>query len=345
MTGPAGGTADGTATRDLRPVTRLTAYAVLPHTGPAGRGHVLVRSSERSDHAGCWSLPGGGVDHGELPVEAVVREVREETGLQVRVSGLRDVLTDVVDLAHRGVRVHTVRVLYDAEVTGGSLRPEVGNSTDAVRVLPAAQAADLPLLPWVATTLGLPEPAPAPVNVPVDPRPLSGVGGDPAGALARPDGPVVRQRIGVYGIAVRPAPGVPGGEEVLLTSIAPHAPGAGLWTLPGGGIDHGESVREALGREVHEETGLHVETSRLLGVDAERFTGRSPSGVLEDFQAVRVVFAVTVGSDEPRVVEVDGSTDAVGWVPRAEVAALPCVGFVADALALLSGSAAPTVGT
>ena len=332
-------------TDDLRPVARLTAYAVLPHPGPVGTGHVLVRSSARSDHAGRWSLPGGGVDHGELPVEAVVREAREETGLDIRVLGVRDVLTDVTDLAHRGVRVHTVRVLYDAEVTGGNLRAEEGDSTDDVRVLAAEQDADLPLLPWVAVTLGLPEPAPVQMVVPVDPRPLSGVGGDPAGALARPDGPVVRQRIGVYGVAVRPAPGVPGGEEVLLTSIAPHAPGAGLWTLPGGGIDHGESVREALVREVHEETGLHVASSRLLGVDAERFIGRSPAGVLEDFQAVRVVFAITVDSEEPRVVELDGSTDAVAWVPRAEVSMLPCIGFVADALALLADVAAPTVDT
>ena len=336
----------------LRPVTRLTAYAVLPHAGPDGPGHVLVRSSERSDHAGRWSLPGGGVDHGELPVEAVVREAREETGLDVRVLGVRDVVTDLLDLAHRGVRVHTVRVLYDAEVVGGEPRPEVGNSTDAVRVLPPDRAASLPLLPWVAATLGLPEPEPVQVNVPVDPRPLSGVGGDPAGALAASGGldddsgerVLVRQRIGVYGVAVRPAPGAAGGEEVLLTSIAPHAPGAGLWTLPGGGIDHGESVREALVREVQEETGLQVLDSRLLGVDAERFTGRSPAGVLEDLQAVRVVFAVTVGTEVPAVVEVDGSTDAVAWVPRADVADLPCIGFVADALALLAVGPAPTVG-
>lgn len=340
----------------LRPVTRLTAYAVLPHDGPTGPGHVLVRSSARSDLAGRWSLPGGGVDHGELPVDAVVREVLEETGLHVRVRGVRDVLTDLLDLPHRGVRVHTVRVVYDTEALKGGLQRESSGSSDDVQVLADADAAALPVMPWVAQVLGLPEPEPLRVTPPAHPAPLSGVGGDASGPLGqgravllsdpagndREEHAVIRQRIGVYGVAVRPVRPVrpvgdddPAAEEVLLTSIAAHAPGAGLWTLPGGGIDHGESVREALVREVHEETGLRVLGSRLLGVDAERFTGRSPAGVLEDLQAVRVVFEVTVAGGNPVVVDVGGSTDLVAWVPRGEVADLPCIGFVADALALL----------
>ena len=39
-----------------------------------------------------------------------------------------------------------------------------------------------------------------------------------------------------------------------------------LWALPGGGVDPGESVSEAVIREVLEETGMHVEVDRLSGV-------------------------------------------------------------------------------
>ena len=51
-------------------------------------------------------------------------------------------------------------------------------------------------------------------------------------------------------------------EKVLLTKRTDN----GRWCIPGGGMDPGESVEEACVREVYEETGLHVESTRLVGV-------------------------------------------------------------------------------
>lgn len=332
----------------MRPVQRVAAYALLRPGAVAGAGTdalVLVQASRRSDLAGRWFLPGGGVDHGEHPDAAVVREVREETGLDVRVTGLREVLTDVIDLPHRDVQVHTVRLVYDVAVVGGRLRPEPDGSSDALAVLPPHEASRLHLAPYVARALGLPA---VPLG-PVEPElsalePLSGVGGHEA-SPGTPDTPgttepLRRMRVGTYGVARTHVDGV---EHLLLARLADHVSGRGRWSLPGGGLDHGEDVAAGLRREVHEETGLDVRSTRLLGVSSTHFTGRAPDGTLEDFHGVRLVHRVEVGGGEPRVVEVGGSTAEARWVPRPQLADLPVVGLVRDALTLLDADTAPTI--
>ena len=58
----------------------------------------------------------------------------------------------------------------------------------------------------------------------------------------------------------------------LLLIKRGHAPGAGLWSLPGGRIEPGETDAQALVREMREETGLLVEAGALIG------TVRRPAG-------------------------------------------------------------------
>ena len=53
-------------------------------------------------------------------------------------------------------------------------------------------------------------------------------------------------------------------EQVLLTRRADN----GMWCLPSGGVDPGESVAETCEREVWEETGLKIQVERLVGVDS-----------------------------------------------------------------------------
>ncbi len=65
--------------------------------------------------------------------------------------------------------------------------------------------------------------------------------------------------IGCVGAVVKDAQG-----RLLLIKRG-HEPGAGLWSLPGGRIEPGETDAEALVREMLEETGLTVEVGRLLG--------------------------------------------------------------------------------
>lgn len=145
-----------------------------------------------------------------------------------------------------------------------------------------------------------------------------------------PERPVVRQRLGAYALVRR-------GDRVLLTRLSSITNASGRWTLPGGGVEHGEHPRDAAVREVVEETGLDVVLGALLDVDSRHFTGRSPDGVLEDFHSVQLVFAATTDDDrEPRVVEVDGSSDAAAWVTDAQIRSgtVPVVELVRFALSL-----------
>ena len=135
-----------------------------------------------------------------------------------------------------------------------------------------------------------------------------------------PDVPVVRQRLACYAVVVAD-------DALLLTRLSALTPSPGRWTLPGGGVDHGEHPVAAVVREVHEETGMDVEVTGLAEVGSEHFTGRSPRGVLEDFHAVRIlVTAAPTRVRVPEVLDVGGSTDLARWVPFAEVHGVSLVG-------------------
>jgi ADP-ribose pyrophosphatase YjhB (NUDIX family) len=86
-----------------------------------GEGKILLQ--RRSDN-GLWGLPGGSVEIGESVTAAIVREVREETGLSVRVDRLIGVYSDpgfqVVRYPDGNV-VHYVSSLFSCTILGGCL--------------------------------------------------------------------------------------------------------------------------------------------------------------------------------------------------------------------------------
>ena len=124
--------------------------------------------------------------------------------------------------------------------------------------------------------------------------------------------PPHRQRVAAYALLTR-------GDEVLLTRMSSRTRIEGRWTLPGGGIDHGEDPRDALRREVYEATGLRVEPGRVVDVHATHFVGARADGVVEDYHGIHLIFEATLDESsaarEPRVLEEDSSTDHAEWMP------------------------------
>ena len=81
-----------------------------------------------------WTMPGGGLEAGESPEDAVRRELREETGYTVKVGELLGIHSRVIPASQRVQKasepLHTLRIVYRATVTGGKLRYETEGSTD-----------------------------------------------------------------------------------------------------------------------------------------------------------------------------------------------------------------------
>lgn len=100
--------------------------------------------------------------------------------------------------------------------------------------------------------------------------------------------------------------------RLLLARYVGHGPPH--WTLPGGGVEHGEDPYDAVIREVAEETGYAVEVERLLGVQSARRMYPRPRLRSADHQTIRVFYAARIVGGALRN-EVGGSTDLAEWVP------------------------------
>jgi ADP-ribose pyrophosphatase YjhB (NUDIX family) len=101
---------------------RLAAYAVCIEDG-----QVLLARHVSPQRGSIWTLPGGRVEHGEDPLDAVIREVAEETGCAAVAERLLGVDSRVIPAADRraGRPEHqNVGIFYRVRITGGQFRPE-----------------------------------------------------------------------------------------------------------------------------------------------------------------------------------------------------------------------------
>jgi 8-oxo-dGTP diphosphatase len=128
------------------PALRVAAYAVVVVDGRV----LLTQMSRNTPIPGQWVLPGGGLDHGEAPIDAVVREVHEETGHLLRDVRLADVGSHRFTARSPAGRLEdfqSVQVIYTADVEK-VLEPvvlDVGGSTSNAAWVALADLAKLPI--------------------------------------------------------------------------------------------------------------------------------------------------------------------------------------------------------
>ena len=109
--------------------TRIGGYALCVD----GQDRILLsRLSAIEVDVGAWTLPGGGVQFGEHPNAAVIRELEEETGLYGEIAEIAGVFSHVYhrSRAADGADLHFLGILYHVRIVGGELRDEVDGTTD-----------------------------------------------------------------------------------------------------------------------------------------------------------------------------------------------------------------------
>ena len=108
---------------------RVAAYGVIIEGA-----QILLAHWNEHGRSG-WTLPGGGIDPGEDPAAAAVREIHEETGFHAEIDGILGVDSFVIPADRRlsddaTGPLHAIRIVYRAHITGGTLTYEENGSTD-----------------------------------------------------------------------------------------------------------------------------------------------------------------------------------------------------------------------
>lgn len=134
-----------------RRTQRLGAYAVCLRGRETSEELLVTRVSPIGFPAGWWALPGGGVDHGESPHDAVRRELYEEAGLTAlaaRLVDVHDVHTVAPGRDDEWEDYHGVHLLYAVDVDREA-EPhvvETDGTTDVARWVRVDEVADLGLV-------------------------------------------------------------------------------------------------------------------------------------------------------------------------------------------------------
>jgi ADP-ribose pyrophosphatase YjhB (NUDIX family) len=118
------------------------------------RDRILMAQRGKEPLKGSWSLPGGALETGESLADGVRREVREETGLDIRPLGVLEIFERIMRDASGAPEYHYVLIDYMCRIVGGTLAP--GDDVCAVEWV---RRRDLPKIEITEGTLAVIEKA------------------------------------------------------------------------------------------------------------------------------------------------------------------------------------------
>lgn len=209
---------------------------------------------QRRADFGCWGLPGGVLELKESLPACVVREVYEETGLDVSPVRLVGVYSSPeFDVTYpNGDQVQQVTFCFACRVVGGSLHPDNDETLDLAWFAPDARVETLPWYRAMVADLRARRPAASFAH-----------GAEGMTSERVPYYPRVREYIGHAPLIFPAAAAVVQDEmgRVLLQLRRDD----GCWSLPGGMLELGERIDQTIAQEVCEETGIEVAPVRLIG--------------------------------------------------------------------------------
>ena len=137
-------------TTDTKPLLLVAAVALID---VENRVLIAERPADKS-MAGLWEFPGGKVEAGETPEDTLIREIREELGVEL----CRPCLAPLNFASHAYEKFHLLMPLYICKTWEGEITPREGQRIQWVRAMHLSRypmpPADEPLIPWLRDLLG-----------------------------------------------------------------------------------------------------------------------------------------------------------------------------------------------